>query len=63
LYAALGRYADAEPLYKRSLAIYEKALDPNGVAKSLNNLAALLVPRPAGRAGSIRLDGLPGRPK
>src|SRR3974390_617504 len=38
-----GRYADAEPLYKRSLAILEKALglnDPN-VASLLNNLAEL----------------------
>jgi len=29
LYANLGRYAEAEPLYKRSLAISEKALGPN----------------------------------
>jgi tetratricopeptide (TPR) repeat protein len=38
-----GRYADAEPLYKRSLAIYEKALGPDhpGVATSLDNLASL----------------------
>ena len=37
-----GRYADAEPLYKRSLAIIEKALGPDHphVATSLNNLAA-----------------------
>src|SRR5262245_138444 len=38
-----GRYADAEPLYKRSLAIQEKTLGPNhpNVASLLNNLAEL----------------------
>ena len=38
-----GRYSEAEPLYKRSLAIYEKALGPDhpDVAQSLNNLALL----------------------
>ena len=43
LYEAQGRYADAEPLYKRSLAICEKALGPDhpDVAMSLNNLAVL----------------------
>ena len=43
LYNAQGRYADAEPLYKRSLAINEKALGPDhpDVATSLNNLAVL----------------------
>ena len=43
LYRYQGRYADAEPLYKRSLAIREKALGPEhpDVAYSLNNLAAL----------------------
>jgi tetratricopeptide (TPR) repeat protein len=40
---SLGRYADAEPLYKRALAIDEKALgkDHPDVATALNNLAAL----------------------
>ena len=40
-----GRYAEAEPLYKRSLAIREKALGPDhpDVAQSLNNLAVLYV--------------------
>ncbi len=35
--------ADAEPLYKRALAIWEKALGPEHphVAASLNNLAEL----------------------
>ena len=43
LYQHQGRYADAEPLYKRSLAIYEKALGPDhpDVARSLNDLALL----------------------
>jgi Tetratricopeptide repeat/CHAT domain len=38
-----GRYAEAEPLRKRALAIYEKALGPNhpDVAITLNNLAWL----------------------
>jgi tetratricopeptide (TPR) repeat protein len=43
LYQAQGRYADAEPLLKRALAIQEKALGPDhpDVARSLNNLATL----------------------
>jgi CHAT domain-containing protein len=43
LYRTQGRYADAEPLYKRSLAIAEKALGPDHrhVAVSLNDLAVL----------------------
>ena len=43
LYKTQERYADAEPLYKRSLAIWKKALGPNSpnVATSLNNLANL----------------------
>ncbi len=50
LYRAQGRYAEAEPLYKRSLAIREKALDAEhpDVAQSLENYAALL--RKTGRA-------------
>ena len=44
LYHAQARYAEAEPLYKRSLAIYEKALGPGhpNVATSLKNYASLL---------------------
>ncbi len=44
LYQAQGHYAKAEPLYKRSLAIMEKALGPEhpDVAQSLENYAALL---------------------
>ncbi len=43
LYWQQGRYAEAEPLYKRSLAIQEKALGPDdpAVAMDLNNLALL----------------------
>ena len=43
LYRLQGRYAEAEPLYKRALAIREKALGPDhpDVAASLNNLAVL----------------------
>ena len=39
-----GKYAEAEPLFRRALAISEKALGPEhpNVAKELNNLAALL---------------------
>ena len=43
LYYQQGRYVDAEPLHKRSLAISEKALgrDHRDVATSLNDLATL----------------------
>ena len=43
LYDSQGKYGDAEPLYRRSLAIREKALgaDHPDAAQSLNNLAAL----------------------
>ncbi len=43
LYQRQERYADAEPLFKRSLAIREKALprDHPDVGQSLNNLATL----------------------
>ena len=41
---AEARYAEAEPLFKRSLAILEKALGPEhpDVAASLENYASLL---------------------
>ncbi len=47
---ARGRYTDAEPLHKRSLAIREKTLGPEhpDVATSLENYAALL--RQTGRS-------------
>ncbi len=43
LYQEQGQYAKAEPLYQRSLKIWEKALGPDHphVAVSLNNLATL----------------------
>src|SRR3954452_21792402 len=43
LYLVQGRYAEAEPLYKRGLDIEEKALgrDNPGVAIGLNSLAEL----------------------
>ena len=39
-----GKYDDAEPLYKRALAIREDTLGPRhpDVASSLNNLGVLL---------------------
>ncbi|MCR4322173.1 MAG: tetratricopeptide repeat protein [Candidatus Brocadiaceae bacterium] len=41
LYRVRGKYAEAEPLYKRSLAIREKARGPNhpNVANVLENMA------------------------
>ena len=43
LYRQQGKHGEVEPLYKRALAIREKALGPehSHVANSLNNLAAL----------------------
>ena len=43
LYSSQGLYSQAEPLYKRALAISEKALGPDhpSTATSLNNLATL----------------------
>ena len=43
LYDTQGQYAQADPLYKRTLAIYENALGPDhpNVATSLENFAAL----------------------
>ncbi|MEI6260247.1 MAG: tetratricopeptide repeat protein, partial [Deltaproteobacteria bacterium] len=43
LYYTTGRYAEAEPLYKRALTIYEKVLGPEhaSTTASLNNLAGL----------------------
>ena len=43
LYRTQGKYAEAEPLYKRALAIREKTLgrEHPDVAQSLNYLAGL----------------------
>jgi tetratricopeptide (TPR) repeat protein len=47
LYHARGRYAEAEPLYRRALAIWEKAQgsDHPDVATAVNNLAELYLAR------------------
>ncbi len=44
LYHAQGKHTEAEPLYRRALAIWEKALGPEHphVAQSLENYAVLL---------------------
>ncbi len=44
LYSEQGKYAEAEPLARRALEIWEEALGPEhpNVAKSLENYAALL---------------------
>ncbi len=44
LYLIQGKYAEAEPLHKRALAIREKALGPKHphVSESLDNYADLL---------------------
>ncbi|MCV4691476.1 tetratricopeptide repeat protein, partial [Escherichia coli] len=56
LYDAQGQYALAEPLFKRSLAITEKALGPDhpDVATSLNNLAGPYEPRVGYARGARR---------
>ncbi len=57
LYQAQGAYAEAEPLHKRALAVWEKALGPEhpNVATALKNYAALL--RQTGRgAEAERLE-------
>ena len=43
LYDSQGQYAQAEPLYRRALAIWERAIGPDhpDVATSLENMAAL----------------------
>ncbi len=57
LYQAQGKYADAEPLYKRELVNFEKSLGPEHpqLAKSLANYAALL--RKTGRLQRRRQIG------
>ena len=43
IYHTRGQYEQAEPLYRRALAIYEKSLGPDhpNVRLSLDNLAKL----------------------
>jgi CHAT domain-containing protein/tetratricopeptide (TPR) repeat protein len=45
LYRTQGRYGEVEPLYRRALAIYEKAgrSEPQGLAITLDNLAEFYV--------------------
>jgi hypothetical protein len=61
LYRVQGRYGEAEPLYRRSLAVTEKALGPDhpDVGASLNNLAWLALARNdlAGAADRWRRSG------
>jgi len=61
LYKSQGRYGEAEPLYRRALAIREKASGPDhpDIAQSLNNLALLY--RGQGRYG--RLSRCPSTPR
>ena len=61
LYDDQGHYAEAEPLFKRPLAIMEKALGPNHphVATTLENYAALL--RETGR--TAKADKMEARAK
>ncbi len=57
LYHAQGKHTEAEPLYRRALAIWEKALGPEHphVAASLKNYARLL--RETGRgAEATRME-------
>ena len=68
MYEAQGQYTLAEPLYKRSLAIWEKALGPDhpNVATALENLAMLyeklgqkdMAAKLASRAKRIRATNL-----
>ena len=56
LLQATNRLAEAEPLYRRALAIDEKSLGPDDpdVARDLNNLALLLLDyQPAGRGRAV----------
>jgi hypothetical protein len=60
LYNRQGRYAEAEALYKRALAILEKALGPGhpDMATSLNNLAEPYRTNVGISSGSVALRGL-----
>ncbi len=59
LYRDQGKYTEAEPLYQRALAIWEKALGPEhpNVATSLNNLASLYTPRASTPRPSLSTGG------
>ena len=64
LYRAQGRYAEAEPLYKRATAIPEKALGPDhpDVGRALNGLACSTQQRPLCR-GRAALPARAGDPE
>ena len=55
VYAQQGRYAEAEPLYRRTLSINEKALGPDhpSVGTTLNNLAGLFRQQKRWREGLV----------
>ena len=57
-----GRYAEAKPLYKRSLAINEKALGPEhpDIATSLENYAGMLPLVPPSLGAYPRHECAPG---
>ena len=64
LYKDQGRYADAEPLNMRALAIYKKALGPDHpkFATALNNLASLdevevVMPTPSCSTSGLKRSG------
>jgi tetratricopeptide (TPR) repeat protein len=65
LYNRQGRYAKAEALYKRALAILERALGPGhpDVATSLNNLAEPYRTNVGISSGSVALRGLASGPR
>ncbi len=59
VYKAQGRYADAEPLLKRSLVIWEKAFGPEhpSVATTLNKLGGSTTPRASTPRLNLSTDG------
>jgi tetratricopeptide (TPR) repeat protein len=60
MYMHQGRYAEAEPLYRRTLSIYEKALGPDhpDLGTTLNNLAGCIERKAATRKPSRFTGGL-----
>ena len=57
LYTSQGQYANAEPLYKRSIVIKERVLGPDhpDVAVSLNGLAELYRMQGAANVGLLNV--------
>jgi hypothetical protein len=58
-FSLISRLAEAEPLFRRALAIDEKSFGPDHpeVAMDLNNLAGLLPAPPTGLAEAEPLSG------